>query len=47
MSSCETVLGIILSGQERQDGIGDSLRVFRLGVVAGVLDHLVPAQPGG
>jgi hypothetical protein len=37
-------LGMGVLGEERQDGVGDLLRVLRVGVVARVLDHLVPAQ---
>ncbi len=37
-------LGLGVLGEERQDGVGDLLRVLRVGVVARVLDHLVPAQ---
>jgi len=33
-------------GEERRDGVGDLLRVLRVKVVTGVLDHLVAAQPG-
>ena len=40
------VLGMVVFGEERQDGVGDLLRVLRVGVVAGVLDHLVAAQTG-
>jgi hypothetical protein len=36
-------LGMGVFGEERQDGRGDLLRVLRVGVVARVLDHLVPA----
>src|ERR1700760_4348481 len=39
-------LGMSVLGQERQDGIGDLLRVLGVGVVARVLDHHVTAQFG-
>src|SRR5215469_18776963 len=37
-------LGMGVLGEERQDGVGDLLRVLRVGVVARIFDHLVPAQ---
>lgn len=41
-----SILGIGDLGEERQEGVSDLLRILRVGVVARVIDHRVPAQTG-